>query len=341
MKKFGILGVVLSLFFFVTTEAPAQEFKMKVNYVAPATHPTTQILQWWAQEVEKRSNGRVDLKLYLSMELARVMESMPTLGNGAYEIGFSAPGFFPAQFPLASMPSGMMGLSSNVRQAAYYFHEAMKIPAVEAENTANNVHFLYTNPSSPYLPLSKKPVTKLSDLKGTKVRTFGPYFAKHVQHFGATAVSIPSIEAYDAFATGAMDVFPTMATDHVVYKFSDVAKNLWDIKMGSLPWAVMYMNLDVWKGLPKDIQDVFTQVSAEAPEFGAGMWAKREQEELEKLKAQGVTIHPASQADQEAWNAYTGVLLDEWAANMEKAGKGDAARRMIALRDEIRAKYPD
>ena len=53
MKKFGILGVVLSLFFLVTTEAPAQDFKMKVNYVAPVTHPTSQILQWWAQEIRK------------------------------------------------------------------------------------------------------------------------------------------------------------------------------------------------------------------------------------------------------------------------------------------------
>ena len=341
MKKFGILGVVLSLFFLVATEAPAQDFKMKVNYVAPTTHPTSQILQWWMGEVEKRSNGRVKLTPYWSMELAKVMESMPTIGSGAYEIGFSAPGFFPAQFPLASMPSGMMGLTSTPRQAAYYFYTVNQIPAVEAENTANNVKFLYANAASAYLPLSKKPITKISDLKGTKVRTFGPYFPEHVKHFGGTAVSIPSIEAYDAFATGAMDVFPAMATDHVVYKFSQVAKNLWDLKMGTLPWAVMYMNLDVWKKLPKDIQDIFAEVSAEAPEFAAGMWAKREQEELAKLKAAGVTIHPASQADQEAWNAYTKVLLNEWAANLEKAGKGDTARRMIALVGEIRAKYPN
>lgn len=341
MKRLGILGVALSLLFAATTAVSAQEFRFKVSYVAPATHPTSEILRWWVDEIKKRSNGRIDLRLYMASELATVMESLPTLSSGAYEIGYASPGFFPAQFPLASMPSGMMGLTTTPRQAAHYFQEMNKIPAVEAEATANNIKFLYANVSSNYLPLSKRPVKSLAELKGTKVRTFGPFFPKHVQHFGATAVSIPATEAYDAFATGAMDVFATMVSDHVVYKFSDVAKNLYDLPMGTVPWATMYMNLDVWKKLPKDIQDIFMQVSAEAPEAGVAIWARREQEAMNQLKAQGVTIHPSTEADRDAWRAHTKVLLEEWAAQMEKAGKGEAARRMIALAEEIRVKYPN
>ena len=264
MKKSSILGVVLSLLFLASTPAPAQVTNMRVNYVAPATHPTSLVVQHWVQQVEKRSNGKIKLRVHWAMELSTVMETLQTLGGGAYEIGFNAPGFFPAQFPLASMPSGMMGLTSTVSQAQYYYHEVNNIPAVTAEATANNLKFLYTNAASNYLPISRKPVSKLSDLKGVKVRTFGPYFPKHVRHFGGTAVAIPSVEAYDAFASGVMDVFPSMASDHVVYKFAQVAKNLWELKMGTLPWAVMYMNLGAWNKLPKDMQDVFTQASLDA-----------------------------------------------------------------------------
>jgi len=314
---------------------------MKVNYSTPATHPTASVVQWWVDEIEKRTNGRVELELYLSSELATNMEALATLSGGAYEIGYLVPGFYPAQFPLAAMPSSMMGLTSTILQAGYYAHEVQKLEPLMEEAEANNVHFLYSNAASNYLMLSKNPVTSLDDLKGLKVRTFGPHFPKHVEHFGATPVSIPAIEAYDAFATGAMDAFPTMVSDHVVYNFTDIAKNLYDLKLGTLPWSTMYMNLDVWESLPEDIQNVFTEVSADALEYSAEMWVVRENEDLEKLKADGVTIHPASAEDQQAWNDQTKVLLDAWAADMETQGKGDAARSMIELVDTIKAKYPD
>jgi TRAP-type C4-dicarboxylate transport system substrate-binding protein len=101
------------------------------------------------------------------------------------------------------------------------------------------------------------------------------------------------------------------------------------------------MNLGVWNKLPKDMQDVFTQASLDALKFSAEMWARREPEELAKLKQAGVKFHPASEADQAAWNAHTRTLLNEWLADMDKTGKGDAARRMVALVDEIKAKYPN
>jgi hypothetical protein len=75
------------------------------------------------------------------------------------------------------------------------------------------VHFLFSSSPGPFIiHTAKKPVNTLEDLKGLKIRTSGPIEAV-VRTLGATPVSMPVTETYDALQKGVVDgvLLPTEA----------------------------------------------------------------------------------------------------------------------------------
>ena len=70
---------------------------------------------------------------------------------------------------------------------------------------------------------NKKPVNKLEDLKGMKIRCTGTS-SKIVTHLGATPVAMPQTEAYDALQKGVVDGVMSPIETAKGWKFAEVVK---------------------------------------------------------------------------------------------------------------------
>ncbi|MGE0750460.1 MAG: TRAP transporter substrate-binding protein DctP [Variibacter sp.] len=67
-------------------------------------------------------------------------------------------------------------------------------------------------------------IRKPSDMKGLKIRSAGPTFAAMWQHAGASIVSVPSNEVYNALQTGVADATDTSSGSFVSFRIYEQVK---------------------------------------------------------------------------------------------------------------------
>jgi TRAP-type C4-dicarboxylate transport system substrate-binding protein len=137
----------------------------------------------------------------------------------------------------------------------------------------------------PFLLYVKKPVSKLDDLKGLKMRTAAKY-DRMMKKMGIVPVTVEAGETYTALQRGVVDGFgwPTIGPREMGWL--ENTKYAIDAPFYSRPNGLIMMNLDVWNKLPKDAQAKLVEISTK---FDYDMKAyfvgaiEKEQKEWDKI----------------------------------------------------------
>ena len=77
---------------------------LRANSQWNETHAGSQVDKWWAEEIKKRTNGEVEIKLFFGGALGKAQENLPLLQQGALDMAMMSPGYFPAQLPFHAAP---------------------------------------------------------------------------------------------------------------------------------------------------------------------------------------------------------------------------------------------
>src|SRR3954452_17605249 len=160
-------------------------------------------------------------------------------------------------------------------------------------------------------------IRKPDDIKGLKVRSAGPTFASMWQAAGASIVSIPSNEVYNALQTGVADATDTSSGSFVSFRIYEQVKCL--TAPGDNALWFMYepvlMSKKSFTRLNKKQQDVLLQAGKKSEQFFAEK-AKGLDDEMVKVfkdhKVEVVTLTPAE--------------YDEWVKVAEKSSYAEFAK---------------
>jgi TRAP-type C4-dicarboxylate transport system substrate-binding protein len=111
---------------------------------------------------------------------------------------------------------------------------------------------------------SKKPITKVEDINGIKIRSFGPVLTKATKRLGASPMDRAAPEVAVALQTGAITGVTTSLNKGYIQSFGLVENSpyilLTPIVYNIGWWAI---NSDWWNGLPPDIQKSLEKTSDE------------------------------------------------------------------------------
>lgn len=120
----------------------------------------------------------------------------------------------------------------------------------------------------PMYLLSNKRVTRIEQLKGMKMPTTGK--APMVEALGATPVSVPFTETYQALQKGVVDAAVTLLGGYMTYKFGEVTKFQVNLHVGTTTNAAV-ISRKAWDGLSKKSREALMSVSGESfsRKFGA------------------------------------------------------------------------
>jgi TRAP-type C4-dicarboxylate transport system substrate-binding protein len=175
--------------------------------------------------------------------------------------------------------------------------------------------------------ISKKPVHKLEDLKGTKFRAFGPAAVRFGAIVGATPTVIQASELAQAFTTGIVDSTLTSASTGVATQAWDYAKYFVDLNAAHSKDTIM-VNQAAFRALPEDIQAAVRKAAANAEVRGLE-WSKKEHEETKaRLEKEGmIIIKPDA-----AFKAELAKLGEAMAEDWEKRAGPDGAAVLKAFR---------
>ena len=112
------------------------------------------------------------------------------------------------------------------------------------------------SPAANYQLISRKPVRKIEDFKGLRVKATGVY-TEVIKALGGEGFYLPMSETYIALQKGTVDAALAPTNTLKAMKFYEVAKYVTVLDWQSAVRAERGMNWNSYNGLPKDIQKIF------------------------------------------------------------------------------------
>jgi len=291
------------------------EYKLSV-VVAP-TSPWGQGAQMFADLVNKKSDGRINIKCYFSGELiaGQQTDEFLLLKQGG------------ADFALGSTINWSTSVKElNLFSLPFFFHNYEALDAVEAGAPGKKI--IQSLDEKGVIALgwgengfrevtnSKRAIKKPEDLEGLKVRVAGsPIFIDIFKALGANPVAMNWGEAISAFQSGTVDGQENPVASIIIpYKLWQVHKyaTIWHYTIDPLIYGV---SKKTWNSFNAGDREIIRKAAAEA----AGWQKKAAREGLEgsaasidTLKKNGMDVTVLSPADMKIFRARMKPVYDKW-----------------------------
>jgi len=317
-RIFGLfLSLVLGVFFlFNITPVQAKTIQLSYSNFFPPSHIQAKLGESWAKEIEKRTHGKVKITYYPGGALLKGPKIFDGITKGITDIGMSVLAYSRGRFPALEAFDLPLGYPNGVvaTRTINAFYNKFK------PKEFSKVKLLYLYGHGPGLLHTKKPVYKMEDMKGLKIRATGNS-AKVAAALGAVPVAMGMGGAYEALQKGVVDgTFAPMETLKG-WKQAEVIK--YTTECYSVAYSTGFfvaMNLSKWNALPADVQKVFMAVSGEwIPKTGAA-WDSSDKAGRDFTLSLGNKIIPLSKEVSARWATAVKPVISGYVKAAEKKG---------------------
>ncbi len=213
------------------------------------------IMKAWTDEISEATGGRVKITHYGAASLVKMQDTYDALVSGLCDLAVVEPGMTPGSFPLSEIVNLPMLFPSGVVTGQAYYELTNKY-LVDTE--LRDIKFLWILPLSPMQVISTKPIQKLEDMKGMKIRIEGKVEDMSVKAFGGTGILMSTMEMYTSFERGLIECAFFLYNGIFAYGFQEVTKYRTKADLFCRGFLVS-MNKDSWNNLPPDIQKIFEE----------------------------------------------------------------------------------
>jgi TRAP-type C4-dicarboxylate transport system substrate-binding protein len=329
MKKCFVVKLFLLVFFvsvclisLPNIAAAQKEIKMNYSNFFPAPHKNSVLADQWCKEIEKRTNGRVKITIFHGGTLTPAPQVYDGVVKGLSDVGMSVLAYTPGRFPLIEVIDLPLGYK-NATVATNLINEFYK---KFKPKEFDDVQVMYLHAHGPGFPHTKKPVAKLEDLKGMKIRAHG-FSAKVVTALGAAPVGMAMGETYDALSKGVVEgvMAPMEALEG--WKWGDLVKySIYNTGASYTTGFFVVMNKAKWNALPKDIQQIITKINEEWIPKQAQTWDAIDEAGKIYAAKLGNKFAPLSPEESARWAQAVKPLLDGYVTTATAKGvPGDQA----------------
>ncbi|MEJ5358852.1 MAG: TRAP transporter substrate-binding protein DctP [Desulfobacterales bacterium] len=276
-------------------QAQTATIKWRMQSIDPPSLIGPQITQKdFCERIRKMSNGRLDITLYTAGQLAPSLELVDSLAKGSVDIAYTSSVYYTGIVPeanidLVTLPPNILKTLQDALQVYWYsgVDELMR-EGYRQHGVYYVGSLFFTEPNTFW---SKKPIQKVEDLKGFKIRGYG-YYAKTLAKLGASPTFIPHEEVYTALAQGVIDGSMTAGSYYKRFKYYEVAPHYY--LPGFAPvWSMCILaSQKSWEALPEDLKAIVQEAfKVFAIDHQQRTWWEHEQmvKELPALKATLIT----------------------------------------------------
>ncbi len=321
MVLFFVLSCFMSAFFSIS-KAEAATYNLTYSIFFPATHGQAKAGEAWAREVEKRTQGRVKITVFSAGTLTPADQCYDGVVKGISDIGMSCFAYTRGRFPLTEVLDLPLGYPNGkvATRVANDFYRRFR------PRELNDVKVLYLHAHGPGLLHTKKPVRKLEDMKGLKIRSTG-LSAKVVSDLGGVPVAMPQGSTYESLQKGVVD--GTIGPIEVLkgWKQGEVIKSTTNCSaIGYTTTMFVVMNQKKWNSLPKDIQKIIEEINQQWITVHGNTWDRLDKEGRDFTLGLGNQIIPLSQAENLRWKKAVSPVINEFITSAKAKGlPGDQA----------------
>ena len=329
-----VLAVLLGAIAAGAPPALAQTTLTMSSWVSPQHHLTSVVLQGWANEVEKATNGRVKFQM-LPKHPSAPPGTFDAVRDGLVDLSYVTASYTPARhiLPLmAELPgAGDTALVNSVAYSRIYWKYFDKVGEYKGVKQLG----VFTH--GPGQMFTKRPVSGINDVQGLKIRTGGGVAEAVAKALGTSAFVKPAPESYELLQSGVADgvFFPLESI--VSFKLDTVLQQATLFPGGMYSSAFgFFMNEDKWNKLPKQDQDAIEKLAGEhLARLAGASWDEADRKGLEALKKTGVKIVNADPAFVAEVKKRSAPIVDDWITKASAKGV-DAAKILAEFREELK-----
>lgn len=239
--------------------------------------------------VEGRTNNRVEIEIFPNAVLGDERTLLEGMQIGTIDMGVITNGpvakFLP-EIAVFELPF----LFGSAEEAYKILDGPIGRELLDKLETVDLKGLAFAERGFRNLTNSKRPVHTAADMEGLKIRVMeNPVYIDTFKAMGADAVPMAWTEALTALQQGTIDGQENPVVVIHAFKLYETQQYLTLTRHTYAP-ALFITSLEVFEGLPEDIQPVFLEAAQEAAEYARKVNAENEQAQLEDLQNWGMEI---------------------------------------------------
>jgi len=319
MKKFWqilmgfSLALAITVVFVYQNEAkaapadPTQKITIRFSHGYPVTYIRHKSALKWKELLEKESQGQVEVKIFPAGQLVKTTEEMNALMMGSVDMSATHGGPISSLVPLWDifiMPFFWPNDGKNF-EPAWKFKQSdivkkIMISKVE-EKGLKFIGFNTVVGGSAEFSTTKRPVKKISDLKGLKMNTAAGWMRyEAVKALGASCITLPSTEIAQALAQGTIDGEFGTVTNVLASGYPVKYVHSWPSWCNDTG-AAFLMNMKKWNSLPEHIKKLIdSSVTPQMQEWTNKEVIGEEVQAVNELRKRGIQVESDPGIQQEA-----------------------------------------
>jgi C4-dicarboxylate-binding protein DctP len=314
MKRLGLFLLALAILVtgVCTGRADAAAIKLRASTNLAETGTVGKGLTKFVALVNEKSGGRIEATANYGAELGNQREQVEMCRSGSLEMVVAAPGTGPGTW----VPQLMMFEFPYIFKGNEHYRRVLKGLEGEVSALVQPYGFIAAagqSQGSRHM-LTVKPVEKLADLAGLKMRGPNAIYISMFDYLGAAGTTMDWNEIYTAMQTKVIDGMEASPSMINSMKFQDNAKNL-TITNHIIACVYYFFNEKWLNGLPEDLKKIVLDCADQAAAYQAEIDDADQTQALETMIKDGVVVHELADAD--AWVKACAPMLDEYKAKGE------------------------
>ncbi|AIB14628.1 TRAP-type transport system, periplasmic component, predicted N-acetylneuraminate-binding protein [Azospirillum argentinense] len=312
-----LLATGLAAAILAPVAASAQDIKprlIRFGYGLSESSNQGRAVKFFVEEMSKRSGGKLKVKGFADASLGSDIQMQNALIGGAQEMMVGSTATLVGivkDFAVFDLPF----LFNNEQEADAVFDGPFGQKLAAKLNDKGLVGLVYWENGFRNLTNSKRPVEKVEDLKGIKLRVMqNPVYIDMFNGFGANAVPLSFSELFTAMETGTVDGQENPVTTIQSSKFYEVQKYLTISKHVYSPWIVL-ASKRWYDGLSNDERKIINEAAVASRDFERKDSREASKQSIAYLKDKGMQINELSDAELGRMREMVKPAMDKFAAD--------------------------
>jgi TRAP-type C4-dicarboxylate transport system substrate-binding protein len=302
--------------------ASAQTAELKVSHFLPPNHTIQKALVMWSDDLEKKSDGRLKLRIYPAGQLGGgPNRQFDAARNGVVDMAFSLHGATPGRYPMTELASLPFAAPSAGNKSTVTSRRLSELAPEYLAKEHEGLRILWMAVTPPLMFHSKMPIKTIADFKGKRIRYAGVQFKNIIDSLGAVPLLVPPQETQDGLAKGIIDAATFPYEGAASFDIATVAKYTLEPGVSAATFALV-MNPAKYASLPDDLKALIDKTTGPeaAGRFGA-MWDEAEREGKASMLAKGTQVAVLANDQLEQMKTIFRPQLDTAVADVEGQGK--------------------
>ncbi|RBM14855.1 hypothetical protein DI005_29750 [Prauserella sp. PE36] len=271
--------------------------QVRAAQVLPPGGSQSDLIQWFMDELEKRTDGQVKTEVTYGGGLLSGTDTLPGLKQGRAEAGNVVPAYFPAELPLNNINMVPIAHADQAARLRALQDLVNGVDAFADELAKQDLVLIGFLPNNASAVAFKPEVKSLADVDGLKIRIPAQPSSVVWRELGAEPTFQASEEVYESVERGIVDGVTYPMDTQVANGITDVAKYMAP-DVGENGGSIFAISKNAYDRMSDDAKAVIEELKGEWYAKADELMTRYDKQACEKFLDSGGTIVRWNEADQ-------------------------------------------